>query len=469
MNRAWFFALLLVLLVLARLCHVGVLWPEETLPLAAAAHLREGRMLYRDIWFDKPPLVAVTCLVWGARTSVALRLAGALYALAACWLAWRFARDAWGEVEGRWAASLLAFFLTFDLHSAVLPLAADLLMLVPHLAAVYLAWRGRAFWSGAVAGVAFLTNAKGLFVLAACSLWVPRALPLLALGFAAPLTLTGAWLAMQDALVPCYEQVWKLGRMYAADTFVENPLRHGLARTLSWLGFHAALAVGALAFWLRGGEHPRSRWVAWAALSLAAAGLGWRFFPRYFFHLLPVATLAGARGLALLGHRRILALALLVLPLARFGPRYAMLARDLLAHRPHDWADVAMDRDSREAAVLVSHLAAPGDSLVVWGYRPELFVYTGLSAASRFLESQPLTGVIADRHLFQSRPTLPAAWTAAHLAELARSRPTFILDGLGPYNPSLAITSYPQLRDWLGPYIEVARSRGTVIYRRRGP
>src|SRR5262245_23872709 len=111
-----------------------------------------GRTLYRDIWFDKPPLLAAVYLLWGTR---ALRLAGALYGLLACGLVWGFARDLWSEREGRIAAALLAFFLIFDIPSAVTPLAADLWMLAPHVAAVWLAFRGRAFWSGVLAGVAF--------------------------------------------------------------------------------------------------------------------------------------------------------------------------------------------------------------------------------------------------------------------------------------------------------------------------
>src|SRR5215472_7614135 len=124
------------------MAHVGILWAEETLPLAAAKQMPYGKALYRDIWFDKPPLLPAAYLLWGARPGWPLRLAGALYAWLACFLAYRFAGGFWGQAEARWAAALLALFLTFDTASAVLPLAADLLMLAPHLAAVYLAWRG---------------------------------------------------------------------------------------------------------------------------------------------------------------------------------------------------------------------------------------------------------------------------------------------------------------------------------------
>jgi hypothetical protein len=264
--------------------------------------------------------------------------------------------------------------------------------------------------------------------------------------------------------------VWKWGRVYAGVTFVENPVRNGLLRTAHWLGFHAAMVIAAGWFWLRGGEEDRrhrAAWAAWAILSFAALAAGWRFFPRYYFQILPVAALAGARGFTLLGRRRAMALAtLLLVPLIRFGPRYAMLARDLLEGRPHQWADIDMDQDSRRAAQLAANWSAPGDTLFVWGFRPELYVYTHLPAAARYLDSQPLTGVPADRHLTQSRPVETES-TREHRAELARSKPALIMDGLGPINPRLAIGAYEDLRPWLAQYKLVASTGLTSIYKRR--
>jgi hypothetical protein len=460
-----FFLTLFTLVLAARLCHLDILWAEETLPLAAAAQMAHGKMLYRDIWFDKPPLLPATYLIWGAHDGIPLRVAGALYALLACWIAWRFARDLWGETEARWAAGLLAFYLIFDIPSAVTPLAADLLMLAPYLAAVYLAWRGRAFWSGVLAGVAFLINAKGALVLAACLIWNVRALPALVAGFAIPNALAALWLWSQGALGSYFEQVWKWGRIYAGETFVDNPVANGFLRTAHWLGFHSALAIAACWFWWRDPKCDRVRWIGWAALSCAAVAAGWRFFPRYYFALLPVAVLAAARGFAILGRRRAIAVAaLLLIPLVRFGPRYALLAADWAEGRPHHWVDLGMDEDSRQAAQLARQWSAPGDNLFVWGFRPELYVYTNLPAATRFLDSQPLTGVPADRHLTESRPVETVS-TRAHRAELARTRPAIVMDGLGPFNPRLAIGEFDDLRPWLAEYREVARTRLTVIYK----
>src|SRR5713226_189978 len=91
-GSAWktlsFFAALFAVLLGARLCHIGILWAEEDLPMAAASQMRLGKMLYRDIWFDKPPLLAAIYLLWDVRIGWMLRVAGALYCLLACWLAY---------------------------------------------------------------------------------------------------------------------------------------------------------------------------------------------------------------------------------------------------------------------------------------------------------------------------------------------------------------------------------------------
>ena len=61
-----FFSGLFALLVAAHLAHSGVLWAEEDLPLAAGLRMLRGAALYRDIWFDKPPLVPAVYLLWTA-------------------------------------------------------------------------------------------------------------------------------------------------------------------------------------------------------------------------------------------------------------------------------------------------------------------------------------------------------------------------------------------------------------------
>jgi hypothetical protein len=323
-----------------------------------------------------------------------------------------------------------------------------------------------------VAGVALLISPKALFVVAACALWNPAGVPLMAAGFAAVSGAAAAWLWSAGALGPYWDEVWKWGRVYAAAPFVDSPIQNGVVRTLNWLGFHAALVVAGGWSWWGGPPGPRAtpsspsdraRWLGWLLISFAAVAAGLRFFPRYYFQLLPIFVLLAARGFTMLGRKgRTLVLVLLLIPAARFGPGY------LTALRNHEWRDTAMDRDSRAVAALTRQMAKAGDTLFVWGFRPEIYVYTELPAATMYLDSQPLTGVPADRHLTQSYPVETEA-ARARRAELARSHPAFVLDGLGTYNPQLAIGSYPDLRDWFAGYQEVGRTGETVIYQRRSP
>ncbi len=461
-RRALFFTALALFLAAARLCHSKILWAEEALPLAAALQVKAGLFLYRDFWFDKPPLLPLFHLLAGGLDGWPLRLLGAAHALAACALAFAAARLRWSEREGYQAAAAMAFFLTFDTASSAIPVAADALMIVPHLAAIWLTWKRKPFAAGLIAGIAFLCNSKGLFVAAACLIWNWRAFPALAAGFAIPNIAALMVLWSQDALLPYYDQVWKWGRVYAGVTFVAEPLKNGTIRTANWLGFHAALVLAAGAFWLRDRAGDGVKWAGWAAVSIVAVGLGWRFFPRYFFQLLPLLTLAAARGYSLAGPRlRIAILLAALVPMARFGPRYATLAAG-----DNTWADTAMDRDSREAAALVKSMAEPGDSLLVWGFRPEIYVYTGLRAGTRFLDSQPLTGVPADRHLTQSTPLTPEL-ARSNRRQLAGSAPSFLVDGLGSYNPSLSIAAFEDLRPWLQNYRVAGKSGFSTIWRRR--
>jgi hypothetical protein len=307
--------------------------------------------------------------------------------------------------------------------------------------------------AGALAGVAFLVSPKGVLVLAACLLWAPL-LPLLG-GFAAVTAASALVLAITGSLGPYWEQVWRWGSVYAGTTFLEDPVKNGAVRTLNWIGFHAALVVAAVT----GLKEERRRWLLWIAIAAAGVAAGLRFFPRYYIGLLPPLVLLGGYGMARLGRRAAWVALLLAIPAVRFAPTYLQAARG-------GWRDTAMDSDSRVAAAILKAQSRTGDTLFVWGYRPEIYVYSGLRAATRFLDSQPLTGVPADRHLTQSA-AVETQQSRLHRTELTQTRPEWIVDGLGGYNPKLAITAYPDLHDWLSQYREAGRSGASILYRRR--
>jgi len=448
----YFFALLAVLLA-THLAESGVLWEGETLPLATALQMKHGAVIYRDAWFDKPPLVPAVCLLWGAATGPALRIAGALYGWLAALLGSAICATLWGRREGYIGAGLLTFFLIFDTHSAVLPMGADLLLLVPHLAAVLFAIRKQPVLCGIAAGIGFLLNAKAVFVLAICAIFLwPSVVPM-AVGFLLPNVIVFGYLIGNGAMARYLDQAWRWPALYANSPLVADPVWNGVVRTVNWLGFHAVLVIGAIAFWRR---ERQWRFIVWAILCYAGVVLGWRFFPRYFFLLLPPLCIAAARGLAAIRPRIMagIVVACLIVPAFRFGPRYASL---------NGWSDLAMDRDSRLASEIVMLNSLPTDTLFVWGYRPEIFVYTKLKPATRYLDSQALTGVPADRHLTQSTVVLRKGTSEAR-TEVAAALPDVLVDGLSLFNPALSMDKYPEFRNLR--YREVGRTRTTIVYKR---
>jgi len=61
---------------------------------------------------------------------------------------------------------------------------------------------------------------------------------------------------------------------------------------------------------------------------------------------------------------------------------------------------------------------------------------------------------------------LSAGWIQTNRRELTKSRPNFIVDGLGLYNPGLAITRFRDLDLWLSNYKIAGRTKGSLVYQR---
>lgn len=458
---------LIVVLACLRFAHIHLLWADEDYHLAASIFILKGKIPYRDFWYDKPPLSAIFYLIIGGYPGWPLRILDAAYVLGVCALMWRLAQVWWGEAEAWTAALLLSFYTAFYLPSAIIPFAPDALMMAPHVAALYFAFRKRAFWAGVWTGIAFFVNTKAVFVLAVCAIWLfPQWLELAA-GFGLVVIAGFGGLALLGAWPGYLEQVWHWGLIYARTSPEPHPFATGLKRTMDWAGFHAAAVVAAIYAWLKMTQKERWRLGVWLALSFAAVGTGLRFAPHYYLQFLPPLVTTASRGTVVaLRLRRKSALAgliaLLLVPFIRFGPRYVRLALDDMEHREPHWTDVILDLDSQRAARIVCALRRPGSTLFVWGYRPDLYVYTRMTAPSLFWDSQPLTGVPADRHL-HATTVVYGGPAAQNRRLLIRSNPTFLVDGLGLLNPQLAPTVYPELRPWLAQYRLVARTNLSLI------
>ena len=193
-----------------------------------------------------------------------------------------------------------------------------------------------------------------------------------------------------------------------------------------------------------------------------------------------------------------------LLTLARYHTRTIMLAADWArgakSEMTRTWFYERVQREDRLAAAAVKEVGEspaqverlglealrhrqPQEAnhqegknyLFVWGYRPEIYYWSGMKPASRYLSSQLLTGVPADVHYFGDDFTaiLDEKTTAAHrvqlLQDLQLTHPQYIIDELAAYNSALAMDSYPELKEFLGDYKLLETETRVFVYGLRKP
>jgi len=250
----------------------------------------------------------------------------------------------------------------------------------------------------------------------------------------------------------------------------------------------------------------------WFLVSYAALAIGGRFYSNYFFQILPSLCLIGGRGLigihsALKESKRVRRAAItliaagVIITLVRSHTRTAQLAVDFArgtrSGSNAEWYHEKLNRDERMVAAAVRDLsdtadttsplgaealradsprtrvaARESDYLFVWGSRAEIYYWSGLLPASRYLSTQPLTGVPADVHHAGESPRVidESASTAARLEllkDLEQTRPKYIVDELGFFSNELSIESYPEFREFLRDYKNIGTEGEFILYRNR--
>lgn len=258
----------------------------------------------------------------------------------------------------------------------------------------------------------------------------------------------------------------------------------------------------------------------WFVVSVVGITMGGRFYGHYFFQIIPALCLIGGHGITILiesiraergkSKLRLIAasvvLALIIIgasvALVRFHTRTLILANDFFSgHKSQstdEWYHEQLNREEllasaaardvqdkesviasgdveslREGGPRERPIAGQTDYLFVWGYRPELYYWSGLIPASRYLSTQMLTGVPADVHYYheESRSIMDESTTAAARAELVREleaiKPKYIIDEVGMFNNELAMIRYAELREFLRAYKRLDRIERFRIYRRK--
>jgi len=338
------------------------------------------------------------------------------------------------------------------------------------------------------------------------------------------------YIAANRSLTDYWLDVWVWGSRYASYFPLATMLVTALAQTAGYFALNNTLLIALIVVVVavirrrKGAPEQMSdvTLLVWLVVSYAGMGVGGRFYGHYFFQIIPALCLIAARGLLLIRAAlrerkdeatfihsawfRRSAVAFLIVgflfTLIRFHTRTVELAADWMKGKKSqataDWYHEKLSREERMAAAIVRRLperaeavedagledtraggprergiTGPEDYLFVWGYRPEVYYWSGLIPASRFLSTQSLTGIPADVHYFpgeldQLLNNAAMARARAHLLEdLEQTQPKYILDELAIFNHRLAMKNFSEFREFLSRYKRIRIIERFMVYVRK--
>jgi hypothetical protein len=446
--------------------------------------LLQGKIPYVDLWNPKPPAVfyvyAGAMTLFG-QTAPALRLLDLLAAPLLLWAAWRIGVRAGGARVGLWAALLLGVFYFTETFWTLTQ--NDGLVLVPMMLSMVAALRaadgGARSWawaliSGLLAGVAiWFKYPFALFAGAAALAYVLMSARLRwqdAAGFvggllAALVAGAGAMLA-----IGAWDALLESARVTSAYTALGFNLADFGAAMATALGFRwgqwgllfVLAVVGTVAgLWPRVTPSQRQRRMAWALLGWLAAAFAImavqaKGYDYHWLPMLPPLALLGGVGVAALTRRlpnwaqvaaALLLWALAMIAVWRPALPYLTGQQDQLAYFDQFQAGEFNAGESQRVVDYLRERTTPGDSLTIWGFRPEVYFLSGLNPATRFIFQFPLVGA-----------WYPPEWRQQHVDTLWAALPPVVAVLQADYMPwvtgsdddsNTLLQGYEELNDWL--------------------
>ncbi len=492
------FIVLVGWMLILRWSTLGVpLWNvDEAIHAAVARTLLDGGVLYRDAVDQRTPLTyyAVALLfrlfgennLWALRAAVAVVIAGTGVGL---FLLGRRTRNA---AAGGWA-TLIFCALTTNL-------------LYPHdgnavhtewFVILFTTWGSWWFWrtqartdawpaavTGVVFGLAFLSKQPALLDFAAPLLTVcyaaatghrrfadaARSLGGMLAGFLAVNAAVLLYFAAHGALADLFFYTWTYNlRYYGPEVTLAERLLSAFKPFGMLLIEYPLVLFGLLVATIlhlvrlaqlrptaeERADQPFSFYLLmWCVTSLAAAASGGRGFDHYYIQCIPAFALSAGWFLTSAAsyarrHLRMpvvwsrptfvgIAAALLVGATALSAVVCPLASRGKIGY-PYDSAT--------RASAFIKSLTTPEERIFVWGYNPDIYLYTDRRPASRFVYCSFQTGLIPWTNLAPEKDTryaiVPGTMDTL-LADLETSRPTFIVDcGVGPHR---SFSKYPLAR-----------------------
>lgn len=488
--RTAFFAALFVLLCLLRwpLADRPIRDVDESVSALIANSWLEGGVPYRDAIDQRGPvtyaLYALTFLVAGKGNMMAVHVVLLLLISAGSWLAYRFARELdsgpLGHAWGFTAAALVAVCTFSYKRSQFLAFHTEWPTLLLSTAGMLLVWRAvrggstsarrGLLLSGALFGLSFLSKqpavfdgaaAGGFLLLMAWSdvrLWRKQTwldAGALVGGFLGIVLLAAGYFAVNGAWGDFYLYFWSYNvEHYTAVV----PLSEKLSGLNPWDHSRHYLRANPLLFVAVAVETLRAAWrpivaaprtrrddarlllVLWLLGAYFGASFSGRNFGHYFIQIIAPCCLLAA-GLVIEAGQ--------ALGSGLRGRAWSLAARAALASiviaalgftlRPFlvDAAVVEARRPPREAPTFerlldaVRSLTTSEETIFVWGYHPEVYLLAPRRPATRYSNTNYLTGMLPwENHQWgvdTSEHIVPGAWDIL-MRELAASRPALIID-----------------------------------------
>ena len=176
------FAALVVITFLLRIFYSGQLYEDDGLWFTAAEEILRGKALYREIYFDKPPAIALAYAglfkLFGAHI-LTIRLFTIICSIVISIVLYLFGKQLYDKRTGLIAAAMFTVFSTTYQEGHFQGLNTDFLMALPYTAGAYLLIRSRAdlfslartqsawlaFCGGMLTGIASQINPKAHSIL----------------------------------------------------------------------------------------------------------------------------------------------------------------------------------------------------------------------------------------------------------------------------------------------------------------
>lgn len=492
-----------LLLVLA-LIFGGVLWlrwpslgfevwnVDEAIHAAVARTLLDGGVLYRDAIDQRTPLsyyvVAGLFALAGDNNIVALHILVALLIATTAFLLLRLGA-AWSQpATGAWAAALYCTLATslyyqgdanaFQTEWLVALFATGGALCFAH--AQRMAKRSLLAATGLLFGLAFLSKQPALLdalvpsaTLVYAAYWqVSRRravfpdLATFAVGFSAPVLACVAYFAAKGALSDAIYYTWTYNLVvYGPEIGVEDRVST-LWRLFALLAEAAPVLLpvfsvsGLMLVWRLVQRQPTPEEQAgnptifflccWGGASLLGAASGGRGFDHYFIQCLPPLCLITGWGLASTG-RVLLArdrpLGWRLAAGALVAAAVVLLVRDTW----HARSRILPEDSSRRVGAFIKAHTLPNEKVFVWGYHPELYLFSNRKPASRFVYASFISGLVPWTNVAPDRDTTYAVVPGALetlLRDLGEQRPAAIVDcSAGPNRhwQKYPLTRYPKL------------------------